>query len=169
MAEQERTPGPTVTPASEFRRVREQGEIVTIRSTGRVVRMRVVKPSALLKLGDIPDPLAELVMRIMFGQITNEEYAEFFALQERKERAVELAESLRVVCTAALIEPRIVDDPQADDEIHIDDLEDAEQRFIFDLALLEATGLSRFRARQAQDVEPVAQEQEPELSTEPSA
>ena len=146
-----------VTPASEFRRVREQGEKITLRPTGRIVRMRIVKPSHLLKLGKIPDSLSELVMQILYGKITDEQYKQFFELTDRKEHAVEMAESLRVVCTAALLSPRIVDEPQADDEIHIDDLEDSEQRFIFDLALLEASSLSRFRQRQTANVEPVAE------------
>lgn len=145
-----------VTPAAEFRRVRTQGEKITIPSTGRIVRMRTVKPAYLLRLGKIPDPLAELVIRLLYGQLTNEQYQAFFDLQERKEHAVDLAESLRVVCTAALIDPVIVDEPQAGNEIHIDDLEDGEQRYIFDLALLEATALSRFRQQQAANVDVVS-------------
>jgi hypothetical protein len=147
------TPGPTPTPAAEFRRIRERGEIIPLPTTGRVVRMRIVKPSALLKLGKIPDPLTELVIKILYGQVSPEQYAQFFELADRREHAEDLAESFRVVCTAALIEPKVVDNPQADDEIHIDDLEDSEQRYIFDLALLEATGLSRFCKRQAELME----------------
>lgn len=161
-------PEPAPTPAAEFRRVREQGETITLPTTKRVVQMRTVKPAALLRLGKIPDPLSELVMRILYGQMSSEEYKAFFALPERKEQALELSESLRVVCTAALIHPRLVDEP-GDDEIHIDDLEDSEQRYIFDLALLEASELRRFRRRQAQDVGDVADEQEPELPPQPAA
>jgi hypothetical protein len=117
--------------------------------------MRVVKPAALLRLGKIPDPLTELVIRILYGQVTPAQYAEFFELTERREHAVDMADSFLIVCTAALIEPKIVDDPQTDDEICIDDLEDSEQRYIFDLALLEATGLSRFRRRQDEIMESV--------------
>lgn len=161
------TPPAPLTPAAEFRRMREQGETVTIAPTGRRVRMRTVKPATLLREGHIPDMLAELVIGILYGKITEEQYQAFFSLNERKEHALELAESLRVVCAAALLEPRVVEDPQADDEIHIDDLEQGEQRFIFDLAFLEASGLRRFRHLQETDVEPVAQEPEPELPAEP--
>lgn len=156
-----------VTPAAEFRRVREQGEKITLKPTGRIVRMRTVKPAYLLRLGKIPDPLAELVIRILHGQITDAQYRAFFDLSERKEHALELTESLRVVCTAALVSPRVVDEPQADDEIYIDDLEDAEQRYIFDLALLEATALSRFRLQQESHVEPVPQSEAKSEQTEP--
>lgn len=156
-----------VTPAAEFRRVRTQGEKITISTTGRIVRMRVVKPSSLLRLGKIPDPLAELVIKLLYGQLTNEQYQAFFDIAERKEHAADLAESLRVVCTAALVYPVIVDDPQSDDEIHIDDLEDSEQRYIFDLALLEATALSRFRQRQETDVDAVPPGEVDEQQAEP--
>lgn len=158
-----------VTSAAEFRRVREQGEVITLPSTGRKVRMRVVKPSHLLRLGKIPDPLSDLVVKILFGPITTAEYDAFFSLDERKGHALDMVESLRVVCTAALLEPRIVDNPQADDEIHIDDLEDGEQRQIFDLALLEATGLSRFRERQEATLDTVAENEGDAQQAEPVA
>src|SRR5690606_8854315 len=108
-----------------------------------------------------------IAMRLLYGQMTTEQYDAYFDAVERKEQAAEMAESLRVVCTAALLYPRIVDDPSADDEIHIDDLEDGEQRVIFDLALVEASALSRFRERQAQPVEPVAQQQSDPEQAEP--
>lgn len=161
-------PPKTVTPASEFRRGRELGELITLAPTGRVVRMHTVKPAHLLRLGTIPDVLANLVMKMLYGQITDAEYREFFNLQERKEHAVEMADSLRVVCTAALIEPSIVENPQGDDEIAIDDLEDSEQRIIFDLALLEASSLSRFRRRQEELMEPVDDGEGDVLQAEPT-
>ncbi len=156
-----------VTPAAEFRRARELGEVITLAPTGRVVRMRTVKPAALLRLGTIPDVLANLVIKLLYGQITEAEYHEFFSLAERAEHAVEMADSLRIVCTAALMEPKIVESPQGDDEISIDDLEDSEQRIIFDLAMLEASALSRFRRRQEELVEPVDDGESHEQPAEP--
>jgi len=141
------------TPASEFRKGREVGEVVTLPSTNRKVRMRTVKMDRLLELGDIPDVLSNLVVESLYGEMTNEKYRQFFTLVERKEHALEMTRALKIVCTAALIEPKIVDDPQADDDISIDDLEYTERRVIFDLALLEASGLSRFRQRQEEDLE----------------
>lgn len=157
---------PALTHASEFRRVHEKGEPIKLPPTGRLVQMRTVKPAYLLRQGKIPNPLAEFAMRALYGQLSDEDYKKFFSLGERAENAVDYAESLRIVCTAALIHPRIVDEPQADDEIHIDHLEDSEQRWIFDLAFLEATGLSRFRQRQEANVEPVLQRQEAEQPSE---
>jgi hypothetical protein len=93
------------------------------------------------------------VIGILYGQLSSEQYAQFFTLGERKDQVLDLLESLRIVCTAALIDPKIVDEPLADNEITIDDLEDTEQRYIFDLALLEATALSRFREQQEQEAD----------------
>jgi hypothetical protein len=128
--------------------------------------MRTVKPSVLLEHGQIPDPLTDLVIKIMYGTITPQQYREFFDVTERRDHAIELAKSLRIVCTAALLDPVIVDDPQADNEIHIDDLEDGEQRYIFDLALLEATRLSKFRHEQETALEPVPPSEEYEQQAE---
>lgn len=149
--------------------MREQGEIITIPKTGRVVQLRAVKPAALLRLGKIPDPLSELVIRILYGQLTDEEYERFFNLPERMEQALDMAESLRVVCTAALVYPRIVDEPQADDEIQIDDLDDAEQRYLFELAFLEASDLTSFRERQTRRLESVAEDEDHTPPAEPGA
>lgn len=157
----------SVTSAAEFRRMREQGEVITLPITNRRVRMRTVKPAELLRLGKIPDPLTELVMKVLFGPLSQDEYNAFFSLSERADHALAVTESLRVVCTAALLEPRIVDDPQAEDEIHIDDLEDIEQRFIFDLAMMAASELSRFRTRQAADVGPVPEGEGDKQPAEP--
>ena len=144
------------THAAEFRRVRLKGEWILMPDGERSVCMRVVRPDHLLRLGNIPEPLAELAISVLYGRLTNEQWAQFFELGERVETALEYAESLRVVCTAALIYPRIVDDPQAEDEIHIDDLDITERRWIFDLAFLEATRLSSFRRQQETNVQPVA-------------
>jgi hypothetical protein len=121
----------------------------------------------LLKLGEIPDVLSTLVVKLLYGQISEAEYRDFFTETEKRERALEMAESLRIVCTAALLEPRIVENPEADDEISIDDLEDSEQRIIFDLAMLEASALTRFRERQEELVGAMDGLEDDEFQTEP--
>lgn len=152
------------TPAAEFRSAREEGALVELRP-GRVVRMRNVTPSRLLRLGSIPDPLSALVVRVLYAdspQASNAAINDFFGLAEKVDTAREYVESLRVICTAALLEPRIVDNPQADDEIAIDDLSDYEQGLIANLAFLEVDALRAFRSQPAADVETLdAQPSEP--------
>lgn len=134
----------TVTPAAEFRAVRERGVIVPLPS-GRVVRMRSVRPDQLLKLGHIPDVLATLALKHMYGKLSDTEFYAFTDVRDAIPDALAVVESLRVVCTAALIEPRIVETPQADDEIAIDDLTLRDRQHIFDLAFSEVSALASFR------------------------
>lgn len=134
--------------------VREQGVLLQIQS-GRRVLMRNVTPDALLKLGKIPDILTPLVLKMVYEGVETEEITAFWAPRERVDETLEMLESLRVVCTAALIYPRIVDNPQAEDEIAIEDLSLAERGSIFHLALQPAELLQRFRVQPQTDVEPV--------------
>lgn len=149
------------TTAAEFHSQRLEGEIVTLPSTGRLVRMKAVKPAELLRLGGVPDILAELVIGFLYGHITEEQYKDFFSPAEKIEQALDLIESLRIVCTCALIEPEIQEVPDVDNGIiTIDDLEDTEQRLIFDLAMLGASSLHSFCKEQEAALEALANEQD---------
>lgn len=139
----------TATTAADFHFSRMEGELVTLPSTGRKVRIKAVKPAELLRLGDIPDVLADLVISFLYGAISEEQYTEFFSPKEKREQAIALIESLRIVCTCSLLDPMISDEEGfSTDTIIIDDLEDSEQRFIFDLAMMGATSLRSFRKEQ---------------------
>lgn len=152
-----------VTPAAEFRTHRQEGEVITLPPTGRVVRMKAVKPAELLALGDIPEPLADLVISFLYGSLTEEQYADFFSPKEKIEQALDLIQSLEIVARCAVLEPVIVADASADPSvIEIADLEDSELRYIFDLAMMGASHLTDFRREQEAPVEPVADEQSPE-------
>lgn len=149
------------TNAASFHTSRLEGELVTLPSTGRTVRMRAVKPAEMLKLGEIPDILAELVIGFLYGHITEEQYKDFFSPSEKKQKALDLIESFRIVCTCALIEPMIQEVADVDNEIiTIDDLEDTEQRLIFDLAMLGASSLHSFCKEQEAALEALANEQD---------
>ena len=150
---------PEVTPAAAFRRVRERGVVVRLPS-GRRVRMRNVQPSHLLKLGRIPDVLTPLVLKILYGKAQQDDFDNFFTLREQVDEALGVIESMRIVCTAALLEPRIVEEAVGEDEIQFEDLSDTEKTWIFNLAFLEAEGLSSFRDGQAADVGLVDEGQE---------
>lgn len=151
----------TATTAAEFHANRLEGELITLPSTGRTVRMKAVKPAELLHLGEIPDVLAELVIGFLYGNITEEQYKDFFSPAEKKEKAIDLIDSLRIVCTCALIEPIIGTLAESGENvITIDDLEDTEQRLIFDLAMLGASSLRDFRQEQEAALAVVANEQD---------
>lgn len=141
-----------VTPASEFRKMREQGVAQTLLS-GRKVRLRTVTPDRLLRTGKVPDILTPLVTRMLFEEVTNQELNDFIAPREQAKESLEMVDAINVVCEAGLVYPRIVDDPQGEDEISIDDLSLADRGWIFKLVFQPAEVLSRFRLESLTDVE----------------
>lgn len=144
---------PELTPAAEFRTMREQGVLQALGS-GRKVKMRAVSPDKLLHGGRVPDILTPLVVKMLKGTVSNEEITDFYA-KERDEIADMLAmiESVNIVCEAALVYPRVVANPEGDDEISIDDLPLQDRFWIFHLALQPAEVLSRFRLESLTDVD----------------
>ena len=152
-----------VTSAAEFRAHRLEGEVITLPPTGRKVRMRAVKPAELLALGDIPEPLADLVIKFLYGSLTDGEYKDFFSPKEKREQALDMIASLGIVARCAVIDPHIVASIHEDpDGVELEDLDDSELRYIFDLAMMGAASLRDFRLEQEIALEPVADGEEPE-------
>jgi hypothetical protein len=143
-----------VTSGSEWLKNREEGELVQLPYSGRLVRVRTVRPDMLLRQGKIPNPLATLMVNMIYSK--GGELDAFLNDQENIDAAMEMLESLRVVCTAGLVAPRIVDDPVGDDEISIDDIELPDRSFIFRLVFVRADALKNFRYKPPTDVEIVA-------------
>ena len=159
-----------VTSAAEFHEHRLEGEIVTLPPTGRIVRMRAVKPAQLLALGDIPEPLADLVIAFLYGSLDEDQYQNFFSPKEKREQAIEMIKSLEIVATCALLEPKVVEDSKLEMKgIEIEDLEDSELRYIFDLAMMGASHLREFRLEQEAPVELVDDSEEPVDKAEPTS
>lgn len=134
-----------LTPAKEMRWLREEGAFVRLPVSGWVVKMRTVTPDRLLRLGNMPDTLTSFVVNMVYGKLSKDAVFEFLAPKEKAEEAAAMLESLRVVCEAALVYPRLVLEPVADDEISIDDLEVADRGWIFRLAFASAEALYPFR------------------------
>lgn len=153
------TPAPLEpTPATVFRKEREaaeQGIPLELPATGRVVLVRTVTPEQLLRFGKIPDILTSLVLKMIYDGVKDEDVKTFLLERPSAEETMQMVETLRIVCTAALVYPRIVDDPQADDEIHITDLSLDERGWIFRLVFHPAEILTNFRLEPLGDVEPV--------------
>jgi len=127
-----------VTSGREWRRRREEGTLVQLPS-GNVARLRPVSLLSLMKRGRIPDPLSGMIdQMIAQGErpsVSLETYQDF-------------ADLIGLVCQVAFVEPRIVDEPTADDEIGLDDVGFEDQTYVFNWAQQEIRFLMPFRPGQ---------------------
>lgn len=145
-----------VTQGKAMRAHREQGIVLTFPS-GNNYRVRVPGAAGLLKRGNLPNILVGYASEMLYqGDPEGKKYEAFIAPSDKSERALELLESYKAVCQEMFLEPRVVDEPQADDEIAIDDLSPIDQTWAFWLAFADAKALDNFRPQQAPDVVGVA-------------
>lgn len=127
-----------------WRKEREEG-IVGRLPSGRVVRGRTVLPLHIIELGeDVPDILTALATRLFYGKAKYEEVVAFRKESDDPEQALKVGRALKIVTRAFLLEPRVVDEPLADDEISIDNVKPVDQAFIWDIAFMEVDSLARF-------------------------
>lgn len=145
-----------VTSGREWRRNREEGELIQLPFSGNLVRIRTVRPDSLLRLGKIPQVLSSLVLDIIYDKIEDNRFEQFLSVGEREDEAKEMLESLRIVCVAGFVSPKIVENPQSDDEISIDDIDLGDRSFIFRLVFAPVEALSTFRYKSPSDVDVVA-------------
>lgn len=115
---------PELTPAQEFRLLREVGRVTTL-STGRVVKWRPVRVKRLLREGKVPDLLTAYVMRLIWDGRSPDERSE-------EQKAKDWFGFQEMIVSAALMHPVVSANPTGD-EIHIDDLEPEEVEEIYDL------------------------------------
>lgn len=145
-----------VTSGSEWRKNREEGELIQLPFSGNLVRIRAVRPDSLLRLGKIPQVLTGLVLDLLYDRGEDDQFEKFLSTPGNQDEAMNMIESLRIVCTAGLVSPRVVDNPTKDDEISIDDIDLGDRSFIFRLVFAPVEALTTFRPRSPSDVAVVA-------------
>jgi hypothetical protein len=101
------------TSGADFRRLSQEGQVRTLKTSVRVVRQRPVNLLRMLKLGKIPDELTAYVMSLVWSDKAEQERSEL-------EKAVEWLGYLEMIAKETLLDPVIVDDPQADNEIAVE-------------------------------------------------
>lgn len=115
------------------------------------VKLRSVAIAALMVQGKIPDLLTPLAgSQLWQPKWISQDDAQSILSEAKAAR--EHIELIGIICRAALDEPRIVDNPQADDEIALDDLDIHDQITIFNLATQPLGWLHRFRDQQSANV-----------------
>lgn len=132
-----------------WRAPREKGITVKLPS-GNVARIRPVGMDLVVRVGYIPGVLANTIVGMI--ETGHGEPPTSADLEEEKE----WFRFLDCLCELAFVAPRIVKEPQADDEISIDDVELQDKMAIWRVLGAPARALVDYFQRQAQPVEAVA-------------
>ncbi len=141
--------GPALTSWKAIREVREKGVEVTLPIAQLPVRVRGLGLDVFLLSGSIPDSLTPVIVKAI-----NEGEADlgnFDDLQATKD----YLQLVNTVAERVLVSPRVVSDPQADDEISLDDLDFQDKVWLLQFLGKPAAALARFREEQAADVSSV--------------
>lgn len=148
--------------------MREEGLLVELPSSETWVRLRRVAIDALLMAGKIPD----LLTPIAASQLYEPKWIyadDIKRIMAEAKSAKEYAELFSIIVPAAMMEPRVVDNPQADDEISLDDLDYLDKFTIYSLCTQSLGWLRRFRVRQTADVEAVLHSEDDQPEAEPAS
>ncbi len=147
------------TNGAAWRAPRVQGIPIELPS-GNIAHLRPVQPERLAAQGEILDILTPLVARMLFqgadatadtiaqtlgAAMGEDEDADPTAMAAAAGNLANIERVCDIVCKAAFVNPRIVSDPQADDEIALEDLELADKVHVFTLSLRGAAALQHFR------------------------
>lgn len=134
-----------------MREIREKGIVLPFPS-GESYRVRNLALGKLLRRGKLPNVLTAFVIDAIYNGLSNQKIADFLALREQEENALAFMESMQIICEEMFIEPRVVANPQADDELTIDDIPIVDQGWAFDRAFRVARDLRPFRPQPSLDV-----------------
>ena len=137
------------TSASEWRKAREVGEVVQLMS-GKWIRLRPVSLDRLIMSGKLPDLLTPVAARTLWIETDLE------TIGEQAELARSYTELVNTIVPLAVMEPKIVENPQEDDEISLDDIEFRDKVAIFQLATQGAEMLKSFREGQISALENIS-------------
>lgn len=135
----------------KMREIRENGIVLPFPS-GEDYRVRTVSVGRLLRRANLPNILIAFLTDAVYHGISNQKIANFLALREQQENAVAFLESMQIICEEMFMEPRVVANPQADDELTIDDIPIVDQGWAFDRCFRSARELRPFRPQPQADV-----------------
>lgn len=141
-------PEPQVTSALEWRRLYEEskhGYVITL-SSGFVVRLRPVSMEGMLRRGEIPDLLTPMAAKTVFVEVDGHD------LTQTMKSVESTFNLLDFICGLAFLEPRIVDEPTADDEISVEYLHTNDKLEVFQLVTAPGWVMRTFRDQQSADV-----------------
>lgn len=153
------------TSGAAMRQLREKGIVLTFPS-GNNYRICMPGAAGMLRRGNLPNPLLAFVVDAFYNGMTPQKYGDFLSAKDRADDAVAMLDSLKAVCEAMFMQPRIVDDPQSDDECTIDDVPLDDREWAFRLMFYPIKEVQPFRGEQETHVASVAVPQDVPQTTE---
>lgn len=140
------------TPANVWRRARERGFPFKLPS-GRIARLCPAPLDRIMQSGEVPNLLLPIVSSVLWAQVGVQ--AELNEVELEAAERKYMLELCALIVPLALVYPRVVDNPAAEDEIHIDDLDFGDKQAIYTVAKLPAEVLGKFCLQQNVDVAPL--------------
>ena len=122
----------------EKRRIREEGVERTLPS-GMTARLRGIPLDVFILRGNIPDALTDVIVKAATGE-GDTPLGDFQTLKE----AQGYFELLNEITTLCFAWPHIVNDPQTDDEITIDDVDMIDKAYLLEYLGKPASALMNF-------------------------
>jgi hypothetical protein len=139
-----------ITPASEWRKPREEGVIVKLPS-GKNIKLRPVALDRLMVLGSIPDLLSPLAGQMLWSEVPVTE------IISDPQAATNFTNLVNQIVPLAIMEPTVVPDGQqpSNDEIRLEDIGFSDKFAIFQIVIQPAEVLASFRHKQVGSLEPI--------------
>ncbi len=116
--------------------------------SGFVARIRSVQPDVFFRAGKIPDALTPVVVQMFEGMPDELEMTSVADLKP-------YTDLVNVLCQSIMVEPKLVEKPEADDEIGFDHLEWPDKQLLLTVIGRSTKDIELFRDQQKDDVENV--------------
>jgi hypothetical protein len=140
----------TTTSGRTWREAREKGIELTFPS-GNVASIRPVEIDFFVRVGHVPSALTQTVSDVIDGKPFNRHIAPSQLLEDKQE----WVKFLNQLATFAFVTPRVVETPEAEDEISINDISYADKLLLWVFFTRPANLLRNFRDEQEKLVAPV--------------
>ncbi len=152
-----------VTSGRAWRKPREEGVPLTLPS-GNVARIRPVPLVKLIERGEVPDFLTPIAVSQIIGVAEDGTGSAWGVFEDENEpeteddvkRMLNTVSFMEFLCKEAFVEPKIVDEPEADNEIALEDVGVEDMGFVAHASLQAGGMLELFRQRQESAMAAVA-------------
>lgn len=159
MTQSQPTPTPSLTPR-DWRAQAAATAALTLAYSGLTVEVGAVQLDQLLLSGAVPDLLSPMVAEALWEPVGQGKNTDELASQKG------FYELVNCVVRAALVSPRVVDNPTADDEIGIEHLPFLDKVVIYRTAVQPLGVLHRFRQVETATVDALPEGEELQPATE---